>query len=102
MSRDLARVARAPARTAQFRFFFASRAVNIWGSTMAPIALAFAVLAIEDSATALGQVLAARSIPMVVFLLLGGVIADRVDRRLVIQVVQRDLGAVAGAGGRAW
>ena len=62
----------------RFRYFFASRAVNIAGSMMAPIALAFAVLAIEDSATALGQVLAARSIPMVVFLLLGGVIADRV------------------------
>ena len=53
---------------------------------MAPIALAFAVLAIEDSASALGQVLAARSIPMVLFLLLGGVLADRLGRRLVIQV----------------
>jgi MFS family permease len=80
------RDALAPLADRQFRYFFASRAVNIAGSMMAPIALAFAVLAIEDSATALGQVLAARSVPMVVFLLLGGVIADRIDRRLVIQV----------------
>ncbi len=80
------RDALAPLRDRQFRYFFASRSVNLAGSMMAPIALAFAVLAIEDSATALGQVLAARSVPMVVFLLLGGVIADRVDRRLVIQV----------------
>jgi MFS family permease len=75
-----------PLSDRRFRFFFASRAVNLWGSTMAPVALAFAVLAIEDSASALGQVLAARSIPMVLFLLLGGVIADRLGRRLVIQV----------------
>ena len=76
----------APLADRRFRWFFASRAVNIWGTTMAPVALAFAVLEIEDSAAALGQVLAARSIPMVAFLLLGGVIADRVGRRLVIQV----------------
>ena len=76
----------APLADQRFRWFFASRAVNIWGTTMAPVALAFAVLEIEDSAAALGQVLAARSVPMVVFLLVGGVIADRVGRRLVIQV----------------
>jgi MFS family permease len=75
-----------PLADRRFRFFFASRAVNIWGTTMAPVALAFAVLAVEDSAAALGQVLAARSIPMVLFLLLGGVVADRFGRRLVIQV----------------
>ena len=60
--------------------------MNLWGSTMAPIALAFAVLSIEDSASALGQVLAARSVPMVLFLLLGGVLADRLGRWRVIQV----------------
>ena len=76
----------APLAGRQFRYFFLSRAVNLTGSMMAPVALAFAVLAVEESASALGQVLAARSIPMVVFLLIGGVIADRIDRRLVIQV----------------
>ena len=75
-----------PLADRRFRFFFASRAINLWGTTMAPIALAFAVLAVEDSASALGQVLAARSIPMVLFLLLGGVLADRLGRRRVIQV----------------
>ena len=61
----------APLRDRQFRFFFASRTVNLVGSMMAPIALAFAVLDVEETASALGQVLAARSVPMVVFLLLG-------------------------------
>lgn len=76
----------APLRDRRFRWFYASQAVDLWGTTMAPVALAFAVLAIDDSATALGQVLAARSIPTVLLLLAGGVIADRVGRRLVIQV----------------
>ena len=74
----------APLADRRFRFFFASQAVNLWGTTMAPIALAFAVLTVEDSASALGQVLAARSIPMMLFLLLGGVLADRLGWRRVI------------------
>ena len=49
---------------------------------MAGVALAFAVLEVSNSATALGTVLAARSIPLVVFLLVGGVIADRFGRTL--------------------
>jgi MFS family permease len=90
----------APLADRRFRFFFASRAVNFWGSVMAPIALAFAVLAIEDSAAALGQVLAARSIPMVVFLLLGGVLADRLGRWRVIQA--SNLVAALSQGLAAW
>ncbi len=50
---------------------------------MAPVALAFAVLEVTDSPSALGHVLAANSIPMVAFLLFGGVIADRLPRVLV-------------------
>lgn len=73
-------------RQRPFVWFFSSRAVNMAGGMMAPIALAFAVLAIDDSATALGVVLAARSIPLVIFLLLGGVIADRFPRAVVLQV----------------
>ena len=53
---------------------------------MGGIALAFAVLEVSNSPSALGIVLAAHSIPMVVFLLAGGVIADRFGRTLVIQV----------------
>ena len=40
----------------------------------------------DNSATALGQVLAARSIPLVVFLLIGGVVADRFSRWVVMQL----------------
>jgi MFS family permease len=90
----------APLADRRFRFFFGSRAVNILGTTMAPVALAFAVLAIEDSAAALGQVLAARSVPMVLFLLLGGVLADRLGRWRVIQV--SNLVSALSQGVAAW
>jgi MFS family permease len=44
----------------------------------------FAVLDVSPSASAVGTVLAARSIPNIVLLLLGGVIADRLPRHLVL------------------
>ena len=75
----------APLREGNFRWYFASRFVNTLGNMMAGVAMAFAVLEITDSATALGQVLAAHTIPMVVFLLWGGVIADRFPRAIVLQ-----------------
>ncbi|MBJ7356191.1 MFS transporter [Nocardioides sp.] len=75
----------APLREPNFRYYWLSRLVDRAGTTMAGIALAFAVLHVSDSPTALGTVLAAYSIPMVVFLLAGGVLADRFGRTLVIQ-----------------
>lgn len=51
---------------------------------MAPVALAFAVLQLSGSASALGIVLAARMTPNIVFLLVGGVIADRLPRSAVL------------------
>ena len=87
-------------REPNFRFYFLSRLVNGAGSTMAPVALAFAVLEVSDSPTALGVVLAAESIPLVLFMLVGGVIADRFGRTLVIQACNVAAGltqlAVAG------
>jgi MFS family permease len=79
------RQALAPLRERNFTWFFASQFVNIAGSMMAGIALAFAILEISDSASAIGQVLAARTIPMVAFLLWGGVIADRISRTLIVR-----------------
>jgi MFS family permease len=75
----------APLRNRNFAWYYGSRFVDTMGGTVANIALAFAVLDISDSASALGQVLAAHTIPLVVFLLFGGVIADRLPRRLLLQ-----------------
>ena len=80
------RDAAAPMRDRRFRWYFLSRAVDLFGDMMGHIALAFAVLAVSDSPSALGIVLAAHSIPMVAFLLIGGVLADRFGRTLIIQL----------------
>jgi MFS family permease len=86
----------APLRVRSFRQFFFAQTVNTVGSTMAPVALAFAVLEVSDSATALGAVLAANSIPMVLLLLFGGVIADRLPRVLLLRVGNLVLAATQG------
>ena len=76
-----------PLKDRRFAWYYAGRIISTTGSTMAPVALTFAVLDLTDnSASALGTVLAANSIPMVIFLLVGGVIADRFSRSLVLQV----------------
>ncbi len=76
----------APLRDSRFRWLFVGRTVSLLGSSLVSVALAFAVLDISNSAGALGKVLAARSIPLVLFMLIGGVIADRFARGRVLQV----------------
>ena len=56
------------------------------GDRMAPIALAFAVLELGGGATEVGLVLACRIFPQIATLLVGGVVADRVSRRIVMVV----------------
>lgn len=74
-----------PLAAPAFRYFFIGQVINRLGSSMAGVALAFAVLDIDDSASALGLVIAASSVPTVVFMLLGGAIADRLPRALVLR-----------------
>ncbi len=87
----------APLRDRRFAWFFVGRSISTVGSVMAPVALTFAVLAIESSPMALGQVLAARSIALVLFLLVGGVIADRFSRSMVLQISHLLSAATQGA-----
>jgi predicted MFS family arabinose efflux permease len=68
----------------RFRLLFTGRAISDFGDKLVPVALAFAVLELEQSASALGLVFAARMIPMVVLLLVGGVWADRLPRNVVM------------------
>jgi len=73
-------------RDRRFAWYFSARSISTAGSSMAPVALAFAVLHLTGSAGALAQVLAARMLCMVLFLLVGGVISDRMSRTAVMQV----------------
>ena len=85
-----------PLRHRAFTWYLASRTVNLLGLTAASVAMAFAVLDLGGSATSLGQVLAARTVPMVVVLLFGGVLADRLPRTLVLQAANLTSAAVQG------
>jgi MFS family permease len=75
----------APLGHPNFRWYYIASTVNTAGSSMAGVALAFAVLSIDNSPSALGFVLAANTIPMVLFLLFGGVIADRLPLTVVLR-----------------
>jgi MFS family permease len=78
-----------PLAAPAFRYFFLGQVVNRAGSSMAGLALAFAVLDISDSASALGWVLAASSVPSVVFMLFGGAIADRLPEKVPEEMLSR-------------
>lgn len=66
------------------KFLFVARSLSVFGDMLVPVALAFAVLGLTNSAADLGIVLAARAAPAVVFLLIGGVVGDRYNRRRVM------------------
>ena len=63
---------------------FAGRTISMLGSTIAPVALAFAVVDLTGSPSDLGLVLGASFVPQILFLVVGGVWADRVPRHLVM------------------
>jgi len=67
-----------------FRIFYVGYLTSLLGSAMSRIALTFAVLGAGGSTTDLGFVFAASVVPTVVFLLVGGVLADRLGRRPVM------------------
>ena len=75
---------RGPLARREFRLLFLARGISFFGSAIAPVAIAFAVLDLTGSASDLGLVLAARVVPQIVFLLVGGVWADRLPRHLVM------------------
>jgi MFS family permease len=69
-----------------FRWLIVGRSVSLLGNSVAPLALAFAILDLTGSATDLSLVVGARSLANVVFLLVGGVVADRLPRNIVTTV----------------
>jgi MFS family permease len=67
-----------------FAVFYTGYVTSLLGSAMSSIALTFAVLGSGGSAADLGYVFAASVIPIVIFMLGGGVLADRLGRRRVM------------------
>lgn len=73
-----------PLRSAAFRWFLVGQSISMAGSAMAPVALAFGVLEVTESAAWLSAVTTAALVPMVATLLLGGGIADHYRRDTVL------------------
>jgi MFS family permease len=67
-------------REREFRLLFFGQLISSFGDRMTPIAYTFAILDLTGNVSDVGFVLAAESVPMVVFFLVGGVWADRISR----------------------
>jgi MFS family permease len=67
-----------------FRLFFIGYTTSLIGAAMVPVALTFALLQQGRSVSDVGYVLAAQTVPLVALLLIGGVLSDRLPRKLVM------------------
>jgi MFS family permease len=73
-------------RHRDFRYLWLAQSASVIGDCIVIVALALFVIELTGSATDLGFVLAAASLPLVAFLLIGGVWADRLPRHRVMVV----------------
>jgi MFS family permease len=94
------RLPQGPLRSRNFRLLLACDVISMTGSAVAVVAIPFAVLAIGGSASDVGFVATALSLSLVAFLLLGGVLADRLPRHKVMLAANM-LQAVAQAASAA-
>ena len=67
-----------------FRLLFSARTISFFGTNLAPIAVAFVIFGIDGSPTSVGLAFAAWTLAQVSTLLIGGVVADRLPRRLIM------------------
>jgi MFS family permease len=82
-------------RQRNYRLFFFGQLVSVAGTWMQSIAQSFLVLDLTHSGTQLGLTSAARFLPMFLFGPVGGVIADRMDRKRVLYLTQSLSGLLA-------
>jgi len=83
-------------RQRNYRLFFFGQLVSVAGTWMQTVAQSFVVLDLTHSGTQLGLTSAARFLPMFLFGPIGGVFADRMDRKRVLYVTQTLSGLLAG------
>ncbi|MGH3202204.1 MAG: MFS transporter [Streptosporangiaceae bacterium] len=76
----------APLRHRNFALLWSGQTISIAGNGMFTIALPLEVLRLTRSPLDLALVLAARTIPAIVLLLIGGTVVDRLSRRTVMLV----------------
>ncbi len=82
-----------------YRLYFIGQLVSVSGTWMQRVAQAWLVLSLTGSGTAVGGLTALQFLPILVLAPLGGVIADRVDKRRLLYVTQSLAGAIAATLG---
>jgi MFS family permease len=82
-----------------YRRYFAGQAVSLVGTWMQTIAMGWLLLTLTGSGAQLGALIAVQTLPVLVLGPYGGVVADRVDKRRLMILVQTGLGTVALALG---
>jgi DHA3 family tetracycline resistance protein-like MFS transporter len=73
-----------PLRHRDFRLLWSGMCVSLMGDGIFLVAMAWQVYALSNAPTALALVGIAMTVPTIAFLLLGGVVSDRLDRRRVM------------------
>ena len=82
---------------AQFRLLWSSRTVTLLGTQVAQVALLVQARQLTGSPVLVGLLGAAEVVPLVIFGLYGGVLADRLDRRRLAVWTEAGLGLTAVA-----
>lgn len=82
-------------RFRNYRLYFVSQIISFSGTWMQSIALAWLVLQLTGSGTALGTVLAAQFLPTLLLAPVGGMLADRFEKRRLIIGTQTIAGLLA-------
>ena len=78
-----------------YRLFFTGQIISVSGTWMQTVAQGWLVLDLHGTGTVLGLITAARFLPMMLFAPMGGVLADRLDKRHVLYVTQSASGILA-------
>lgn len=77
-----------------FTLLWAGQTISVLGDAVFTIAITWEVLLLTDSATAMSLILIAQWAPRILFLLLGGVIADCVSRRFLMLCADAGRGCI--------
>jgi MFS family permease len=93
--RRAGRITFAALRVPNYRRYFFGQSISLIGTWMQMIAQSWLVLQLTGSAVDLGVVSAIQTLPVLVLGPYGGVVADRVDRRRVMVVLQSLMGVQA-------
>ncbi|WP_405166444.1 MFS transporter [Nocardia sp. NBC_01499] len=79
-----------------YRYYFAGQVVSNTGTWMQRIAQDWLVLSLTGSSFAVGITIAMQFLPVLLFGLYGGVIADRFGKRQLLMLTQSCMGVLAG------